>query len=118
MHSTFRRTAIKIILQYHQKVKRSTMKIISIGVLLCLCLVSSQARPGIRSPKPENVNENDRFPAEISHFGVFTGPIKCYMHVTDCNFDYLRTEEWWQCCNQVGGLSYIDERQGNRCLVW
>ena len=94
------------------------MKIISIGVLLCLCLVSSQARPGIRSPKPENVDENDRFPAEISHFGLFRLPVRCYEGTLDCTAHYLRVENWLECCFELHGLSYSDENQGSICIVW
>ena len=92
------------------------MKIISIGVLLCLCLVSSQARPGIRSPKPENIDENDRFPAEISHFGL---SVRCYEDDFDCRSDhYHRVDSWLECCFELNGYSYADESQGNRCFVW
>ena len=95
------------------------MKIISIGVLLCLCLVSSQARPGIRSPRPKNVNDNDRFPAEISHFGLISLSVRCYEDVFDCTTDhYHRVESWLECCDQLNGRSFADESQSNRCLVW
>ena len=50
---------------------------VAIDVLLCLCLISSQAiaRAGIRRPNPDDVNENElknRFSAEMNHYGKYT----------------------------------------------
>ena len=47
------------------------MKYICIIVLLSSCLISSQARPGIRRAKPENIDENELqngFLAKINHY--------------------------------------------------
>ena len=50
---------------------------VAIDVLLCLCLISSQAiaRASIRRPNPDDVNENElknRFSAEMNHYGKYT----------------------------------------------
>lgn len=66
------RSAIK---KANLRISTFTMKIVCIGMLLCLCLVSSQARPGIRRLKQEGFDESEvqnQISAKISHFGKCT----------------------------------------------